>query len=140
MESSVDAHTLKSIAAHDDGVVLEFYRRLREERRLHSTRCTSCSRTSYPPRGFCPHCFGESLEWVEIGAGATLYAFTTQTRALRFTAPDVIGIVDLPEVGRILTRIDAPLESLRIGQALRFEALELSGGLVVHSFTPVREP
>jgi uncharacterized protein len=137
MESPVDAHTLKSIEAHDDGVVLEFYRRLREERRLCSTHCTRCSKTSYPPRAFCPHCFGESLDWVEIGAGATLYAFTTQTRALRFTAPDVIGVVDLPGIGRILTRIDAPFESLRIGQAMRFAPLELSEKLVVHSFAPV---
>ena len=57
-------------------------------------------------------------------------------RALRFVAPDVIGVVELPEVGRILSTIAAPFDALAIGQPLRFEPLELAPSLVVPSFVP----
>lgn len=137
MNDAIDSFTWQAIEHHDDGAVREFYRRLREDRQLCTTRCTDCGRFAYPPRPFCPHCFGEKIEWAPIGEGATLYAFTTQKRALRFTEPEVVGVVEIPGVGRITSRIDAPFESLRIGQKLAFEPLELGAGLVVHAFTPI---
>jgi uncharacterized OB-fold protein len=128
--------TWLAIEHHDDGAVREFYRRLREDRQLCTTRCTACARFAYPPRPFCPHCLCEKVEWVPIGEGATLYAFTTQQRALRFKAPDVVGIVEVPGVGRIASKINAPYDALRIGQRLRFEPLDLGDELTVASFSP----
>ena len=91
---------------------------------------------SYPPRPFCPGCFSEEIEWVEVGEGATLYSFTTQAKGLRFMAPEVIGIVEIPGVGRVLSKINAELEELSIGIPLRFEPFEVSEKITVHSFTP----
>ena len=69
----------------------------------------------------------------------TLYAFTTQKMSLRFMAPDVIGVVDIPGLGRIVSKINSKFENLAIGQKLRFEPFEISEDLTVHSFTPVIE-
>ena len=137
MKERIDQLTWQAILHHDDGAVTEFYRLLRETRRLHTTRCNACGHTAYPPRPFCPKCFAEEPSWVDIGDGATLYAFTTQARGLRFMAPDVVGVVDLPGVGRITSVILGRFDELRIGQPLRFEPVDVSKDLVVHGFRPV---
>ena len=138
MKELIDQYTWLAIEQHDDGVVVEFYLRLREDKKLMTTRCGVCGKPSFPPRPFCPGCFSRNVEWVEIGQTGTLYAFTTQLRGLRFVAPDVIGVVELPDVGRVLSKINAPYEALTIGEPLRFEPLEVSAELVVPSFSPIR--
>ena len=76
----------------------EHYRRLAEGE-LCATKCDACSAITFPPRSHCPDCFGDQVSWVPIGEGATLYAFTTQGRALRFRVPAVVGIVDGVHLG-----------------------------------------
>jgi uncharacterized OB-fold protein len=112
----------------------EHYQRLKDERKLYATQCDSCGHKSYPSRSFCPECFEQSVTWVEIGEGATLYAFTTQSRALRFMAPAVIGVVEIPDVGLIMAPIGGALEDLQIGQALKLEVIDLSDDLTMHQF------
>ena len=77
------------------------------------------------------------MSWVHIGPFGTLYAFTTQARAFRFVAPEVIGVVEIAGVGRILSKVNGSLDTLRIGLKVRFEPLVLSDEITVHSFTPV---
>ena len=101
-----------------------------------STRCSSCARIAWPPRSFCPHCHCDTTEWTEIGKGATLYAFTQQARALRFAKPQVIGIVDVPDVGRLVSAIDAPFSDLEIGIELEPDVVEIHEGRWVHQFRP----
>lgn len=141
MKELIDEFTWKAIKHHADGATVEYYQRLRAEKRFYTTRCTSCATTSYPPRSFCPSCFSDAIEWVDVGEtpGMTLYAFTTQKMSLRFMAPDVIGVVDIPGLGRIVSKINSKFENLAIGQKLRFEPFEISEDLTVHSFTPVIE-
>ena len=116
-----------------------YYQRLREDRKICTTQCKACGHIAFPAREFCSACFHDEVDWIEIGEGARLYAFTTQSRALRFTAPDVIGIVEIPRVGLMLAPIGGSKETLEIGQALRPEVIELDGGLVVPRFVPVEE-
>lgn len=139
MKDVLDRLTWTAILHHDDGVTAEYYRRLREERKLYTTKCAACGHVSYPPRPLCPECFGDAVSWAEIGPLGTLYAFTTQARAFRFVAPDVIGVVEIAGVGRILSKVNAALDTLRIGQKVRFEPLVLSDEITVHSFTPVED-
>lgn len=136
MDNLFDVFSLEAMDYFGTGATREHYRRLREDRQLATTECTACGERAWPPRDFCPHCQGGEVRWVEIGPGATLYAFTTQQRSLRFAKPDVVGLVDLPGVGRILTRIGAPFEALRIGMAMRFEPLDVNERLVLHQFVP----
>ena len=136
MKDLIDSLTWQAIEHHADGATGEFYRLLRETRRLYTTCCGACGHVAYPPRPFCPECFAEAQQWIGIGTGATLYAFTTQTGGLRFLSPDVVGVVEIPGVGRIVSRILGRFEDLKIGMALRFEPIDLSKDLVVHGFAP----
>ena len=42
-----------------------FYEGFRKER-IMGTRCSSCERVLVPPRTFCPRCFIDMDEWVEV--------------------------------------------------------------------------
>ncbi|MEW6777437.1 MAG: zinc ribbon domain-containing protein [Bdellovibrionota bacterium] len=136
MKQIIDKFTSQAIEREEDGATAEYYRRLREEKQFCSTKCKDCKHVSYPPRPFCTKCFSENIEWTPIGDGATLYAFTYQSKSLRFMKPDVIGIVDIPGVGRVLSKINAKYEDLKVGQKLKFEPFVISDKITVHSFTP----
>jgi uncharacterized OB-fold protein len=114
----------------------EFYRRLAEEASVATTRCAHCRRTDFPPRLRCPTC-GEPLEWVKLPLRGRLYAFTTQETAARFRAPAVLALAELGEA--VLPGIvDAPYESLAIGQEVRVELRrEPETGLTLLAFEPV---
>jgi len=127
---------------HGDAISRAFYARL-GERRLSTTQCGDCGALSFPPRGHCPACAsadasrGRNVRWADLSGRGRLHAFTQLERAYFFTKPDVIGLVDLEEgCGRVLSRIVAPIEGLRIGQPMRVDFLELPGGLVLHQFLP----
>jgi len=116
----------------------EFHRRLHEDRKLCATQCQDCSETAFPPRLHCPACMSDSISWVEISAAsqATLYAFTTQSRGLRFTAPEVIGVVEIPDVGLIISPVAGTMADLQIGQALSPEVIDIHEGLSFYRFVP----
>jgi uncharacterized OB-fold protein len=44
----------------------KFFEGLKEEKIL-GTKCKKCSRIFVPPRSFCPRCFNDNEEWVEVG-------------------------------------------------------------------------
>jgi len=118
-----------------DRAVVKFFDELKNHRFM-TTKCKSCSRMSFPPRIVCPNCFSEDLEWVELSGKGRLYAFTQQDMGLRFTKPDVIGVVELAEgVGKILTRIDADFEDLKIGQDVEISFLD-EEDMAFHQFRP----
>lgn len=43
--------------------------------------CRACARAFWYPRGFCPRCGGEELEWREASGDATVYSWTIVRRA-----------------------------------------------------------
>jgi hypothetical protein len=108
------------------------------ERRLTTTRCRACGTVAFPPRVWCHSCLSEDLEWIALSGRGTLAAFSTQEQGLRFAAPDVLGLVDLAEGVRLLSRIDASYESLRIGEPVVLGFVEAAPGLVLHQFAPER--
>ena len=110
--------------------------KLNEDGYPSATRCTGCAHVSYPPREHCPACFGGEVEWVKLPEHGTLYAFTTNKRGLRFAAPSVVGVVELPGVGLVLGPIAGALGDLNIGQPVRVEVIEISDDLRFHRFVP----
>lgn len=48
---------------------------LRDEKKIFGTRCPSCQRVLVPARSFCPRCFVDTRDWVEVGPNGTLGAF-----------------------------------------------------------------
>ncbi|WP_287154527.1 OB-fold domain-containing protein [Candidatus Solincola tengchongensis] len=121
-----------------DRAAEEFFSRLAEGM-FQSTRCVSCGVLNYPPRVVCPDCLGEEMEWVDLPREGTLLAFTWQEAAIRCRKPEILGLVELEGVGNVLTRIDAPYESLRIGQRVAFDTWTSPDGLVLHQFRPLEE-
>jgi hypothetical protein len=49
----------------------KFYDNLKEEK-IIGTKCSGCNRVFIPPRTFCPRCFDEMDEWVEVSQEGTL--------------------------------------------------------------------
>jgi len=125
------------IQEYGDEAAAEFYRCLKE-RKLRTTRCTSCGEVALPPRMFCPKCFKDQVEWIDLPGKGKLYAFTQQERSLRFGKPDGIGVVELENVGLLLTRIDAPFESLAIGDELELDFIEVSEEQTLHQWRPIK--
>jgi uncharacterized OB-fold protein len=116
-----------------DPAALEFYRRLAEEASLATTRCEQCEVTAFPPRLRCGQCGGTQV-WVELPRTGRLHAFTTQETSLRFGAPTVLA---LAEVGGVVLPgiVDAPYDSLAIGQEVRVELRDEAGpGLTLLAF------
>lgn len=62
-------HSAGDIGSH-------FLRTIRDEATLLGRRCSECGRVLAPPRGFCERCFVDTEEWVEIGPGGRIEAFT----------------------------------------------------------------
>ena len=126
----------KYLVRNMDAAAREFYRRLAEHARLATTRCEPCRRTTFPPRLRCPEC-GAAAQWVKLPMRGRLHAFTTQETAARFGAPAVLALAELGDV--VLPGIvDAPYESLAIGQELQVELRrEPDTGLTLLSFSPV---
>lgn len=136
LKAMVDKAMLVEAREYGDRASAEFYRRLKKGE-FSSTKCKSCRKVAFPPREFCPFCFSDQVEWVSLPRRGRLYAFTQQERSLRFGKPDVIGVVELDEVGRIFTRIDASFEELEIGMEVEFHPLVISDEETLHQFSPV---
>src|SRR4051794_5393848 len=104
-----------------DATAREFYGRLADGRPPATTRCPGCEETRFPPLARCPRCGGE-VEWVELPRHGSLYAFTTQEAAVRFSAPAVLALVQLGDV--VVPAIaGAPYEDLEIGDEVEVEAM-----------------
>lgn len=108
---------LKYVLRDMGSAAREFYRRL-DSGRLATTHCPACDELRFPPRDRCPSC-GTATRWQELSGRGAVYAFTQQERGLRFTAPDVLGVVELEEGVRVFGLLEAPFESLAIGQPVQ---------------------
>jgi uncharacterized OB-fold protein len=90
--------------------------------------CDDCGDAHFPPAPVCPHC-GAEAGWREAAGHGELYSFARQHRtAPGFDAPLTVGLVELPEGPRVLTRIDADYDALEIGREMAIRAREYEGG------------
>ncbi len=113
-----------------------YYQRLESGFGPSATQCSACGHIAFPPRAHCPTCFSDQTEWVPLPETGELYAFTTNSRGLRFAAPSVVGVVELPDVGLVLGPIEGSMKDLSIGQTVRIEVIEVCEGLHFHRFVP----
>lgn len=105
-----------------------FWEALREGRFLIG-RCPDCDEAFFPPGRVCPHCAG-SAEMEDSPGRGRLYSFTRQYRtAPGFDVPVVMGLIELDEGPRVLTRIDAEYDELAIGDRIEIRPVEYDGGL-----------
>jgi uncharacterized OB-fold protein len=73
---------------------------------LFGGKCKSCGEILFPWIQFCPKCRGE-VEKIELSSKGKLYSYTiARLSTPLFSPPYVIGVVELPEGLKILSRID----------------------------------
>ena len=79
------------------------------EGRLLIKRCRDCSRPHFYPRGFCPHCWSEALEWEQASGRATLYTwsvvYVNDLPPFNRRVPYIAAVVELAEGPRVMTNV-----------------------------------
>jgi hypothetical protein len=117
------------------------------EGRLLGSRCRTCGDLAAHPRGFCPTCWSDEVEDVDLSGRATLYTYSVvrvnPMPSFADLVPYIAAIVDLEEGIRLATRLididpDDPTQ-LTIGMPLtaRFEQVAPGEGIVL--FGPLPE-
>lgn len=118
-----------------DEAAQRFFKYLEEEE-FKTTFCENCGKAIFPPKIFCPDCLESNMSWIDLPREGVLYAFTFQDASFRCAFPDTLGMVELEGMGRILTRIDAPMEELSIGMRVELGFFTSADGLALHQFVP----
>jgi uncharacterized OB-fold protein len=76
-----------------------------------TTRCSACGLLTFPPKPFCPHCWGDAIEWLPLSGRGRLYSSTNihaAPAAFVHESPISVGIVDLEEGIRVAMRLWIP--------------------------------
>lgn len=83
---------------------------------FQTTQCLACQHITFPPKPVCPNCWSADLRWLVLGGEGWLRSFTEVCAApsmFAAEAPYVLGLVDLDEGVRCLSRIRADWHDLR---------------------------
>lgn len=97
---------------------------------FRTTCCEACGKFSFPPKPFCPHCWGRKVRWEALPPMGTLYSGTTiyaAPQVFRAEAPYPVGIVDLDAGVRIATRLlgSTPITQM-IGRRARLVSVKFN--------------
>lgn len=74
-----------------------FYEGFKEEK-IFGTRCPSCKRVLVPARSFCPRCFVDMDEWIELPQEGTVLAWALtnfQFFGMPFEPPFITAMIQL---------------------------------------------
>lgn len=79
------------------------------EQRLELPWCRVCEAPHWYPRGFCPRCLGEDVDWRPASGRGVVHAVSVQPRAahpgLAHRAPYAVALVDLAEGVRMMLAV-----------------------------------
>lgn len=99
---------------------------------LTLTRCGECSTWMYYPRLMCVNCMSRNLHAEPASGEGVVFTFTCVRRGALppydAALPYVIAVVELREGLRVLTQVDAPPESLRIGARVHVVFADTASG------------
>jgi len=112
------------------------------EGRLLVKQCRACGRHHSYPRPFCPHCWSDEVDWVEVSGEATLYTHSVVYRndlpPFAPQVPYVAAVVDLDEGPRLMTRIvNCEADDLKIGMRVRFRPEPVTDDVTIAVFAPI---
>jgi uncharacterized OB-fold protein len=112
------------------------------EGQVRVQRCADCSTYNWPPRGVCPTCYSENLEWSPIEPVGTVFSWIvvgfSKNRGFTET-PYVVAIVQIDGLGiRMLGDVDADPTSISRGLAVtgRFVPTDEPTGLQLLRWSP----
>jgi uncharacterized protein len=114
---------------------------------LMGSRCRNCRETALGVSSLCQNCGSDDLTTIPLGIRGTLWTYTVvrhkppgDYRGPHPFVPYGLGLVELPEGIRVLSPLGTDVDTLRIGQALVFKPIILSGDngneLVSFEFVP----
>jgi uncharacterized OB-fold protein len=112
---------------------------------LLASRCTVCGHVLFPRTDTCTYCSAEDPEPVELAGPGTLWAWTAITApppGYRGDVPYGVGVVELPEGVRVITRLtESDPAALSAGQAMELEIVPLhrdddGNDVVTYAFAP----
>ena len=108
---------------------------------LSIQRCTDCGVHIFYPRGACPGCGSDALEWTEASGRGKVYSFTIARRptAREFVdkVPYVIAIIELDEGPHMASNVvDCDPESVRVGQSVKAVFEDVSDEITLVRFRP----
>jgi hypothetical protein len=69
-----------------------------KEKKILATRCPQCKRVLVPARPFCPRCFVDTTDWVELSDRGKIGSYTIVNYTFEgqpLPPPYVIGIIEL---------------------------------------------
>jgi uncharacterized OB-fold protein len=116
---------------------------------LLGSRCTQCGAHHFPCHDTCPYCSAEDPEPTELSAHGRLWAWTAVTAAppgYLGEIPYGIGVVELPEAVRVISRLtENDPTALRPGQPMELRIVPLhtddeGNEVVTFAFAPSEEP
>ncbi len=107
---------------------------------LLGSRCTACGKAHFPRADACPYCATEGSVPVELSRRGTLWAWTAVTAAppgYEGEVPFGIGVVELPEGVRVITRLtESDPAALAVGQLMELQVVPLHDDVVTYAFAP----
>jgi uncharacterized protein len=123
----------------DRPLTATFWAALRE-RRIAVQRCTDCGTTRYPAAPLCPSCLARHSEWVDLSAEGEIWSYVVYRRALSPAfadeVPYAVGVVIVDGL-QFVTKIDGPLDSIRVGGRAQAQFTDVSDEVTLLSFRPV---
>jgi len=96
---------------------------------LLGSRCVACGAHHFPRHETCPYCAAEDVVATELSGEGTLWAWTAVTApppGYRGETPFGVGVVELPEGIRVITRLsESDPGALSAGQAMALQIVPL---------------
>ena len=109
--------------------------------KLSLPKCRSCGQAHWYPRLYCPHCSGESLEWITCSGKGVIHTFTVVRQSghpyFKNKVPYVLAMIDLEEGPRLMSNIiDCDVEKVAIGAPVTVVFERLGEDVNVPLFKP----
>lgn len=105
--------------------------------KLYIQYCDDCHQYIFYPRTICPHCFSEEISWQESCGIGKIYSFTVVHQAFgpfKGETPFVVGIIELDEGVRMMTRILGDMDRIAIDKPVSVVFAKVESDFVLPYF------
>ena len=112
-----------------------------QRRRLAIQQCGGCGTFMHYPSALCINCQSANLGFTEVSGHGTVYSFANVRHDFHpaFVPPYVIALIDLddaPGVRMYTNILEADLDALHIGMAVKATFEDLGDGTLIPQFMP----